>query len=198
MGAYLSSLTSIIYEDYSWSRLQITQQTYEKILRIHGVFSCVLDYVRAFGIRFDDDSNIRNDYQISLPKSPGTKCPEICYNIQYVEKHGRSSGYPWSLRQVGVYQKHDLNSHRSRWILLHPSSYIRDEMERWMKNTQAERSGSMNNVLRLHPLILFWTSRNWTEYIEDHRSELKEIVRPLQHPRYSIANHPTGRESVLL
>jgi hypothetical protein len=102
---------------------------------------------------------------------------EFCYNLRYVEKNDRNRGNQWSLRQTGVYQRVDLKCHRSTWILLQPSNYVRKRLEENLKHQKKGSCSFEENPMILHTLFLSAAESNWREYIADLQSQLDVLVR---------------------
>jgi hypothetical protein len=80
-----------------------------------------------------------------------------------VEKNGRDWGSPWSLRQTAVYQRFDVKSRKSVWILMQPSKHIRH----WLENNLLGIGKSDESFMLLHILFLSSMEENWTDYLED-------------------------------
>lgn len=95
---------------------------------------------------------------------------EICYNILYVEKHGRSLNDPWSLRQMGVYHHLRNSLQTSGWILLNPADRTKSQVKEFFE----PRSDRCH--LALHAKFLLSMACNWTEYIEYLGAELRKHV----------------------
>ncbi|KAI9785127.1 MAG: hypothetical protein M1839_000765 [Geoglossum umbratile] len=161
----------IIRQEYSWGRFKITWETFQMILKFQNVFTPFLDFVQAFGFKVDEDHKIWDGYHASfsggLKVGVGYTRYELCYNIRYVEKNGRNSGDPWSLRQIGVYQQWKPDSRNSTWILLHPSENIHKRLHEIMGKMPLKSESPM----LLHILFLSSTAYNWGDYIEDLRSQ---------------------------
>ena len=108
---------------------------------------------------------------------------EICYNIKYVNRNGRPKGDPWSLRQIGVYEKHNLKTGQSLWIVIQPS----ERACRRFKEGLVARSalhGSECAVMLVHAALLIGASRDWGEYLEELNEEIQGMV--------CLPSHKTG------
>lgn len=178
---------SIIKQQYSWGPLNITLQTFKKILECHKVPSNFLYFAHAFGRKLNDDQHIRDGYDLSTSSRSGVEVTNFCYNVQYFEKNGRVDSPPWSLRQVGVYQQCNIQGGRSCWILLNPSEYLRARVEQTLRDGPDDEN-TKHSALILHLALLSATSRNWLQYMEDLQTEIKELVRP------PLATLPAGTE----
>ena len=59
---------SIIRQQDTYSRLNITLKLFQKLSSIHGIFSPFQDFLRAFGHREDDDESIRGGFRSRVVK----------------------------------------------------------------------------------------------------------------------------------
>lgn len=82
----------------------------------------------------------------------------MCYNIRYVELNGRNNGDPWSLRQIGVYEKINLETQSSYWILLQPSSAALQNLEDHLRSRKHSLK-SVETSMSTHIVLLFTSSR---------------------------------------
>jgi hypothetical protein len=60
---------SIIRQEYSWGRFQITLDTFQKLLIYEGVFPAFLDCVHAFGFKIDEDEKVWDGFRTYIPGS---------------------------------------------------------------------------------------------------------------------------------
>ena len=97
---------------------------------------------------------------------------EICYKIQYVERNGRNRGDPWSLRQVGVYQKSSLESGRSIWIFARLPNILRARLQQNLR----EAVGRDQSPMKFHAILISVIGRNWAAYVEDLHLQLADLV----------------------
>ena len=100
----------------------------------------------------------------------------MCYNIRFVELNERDSGDPWSLRQMGVYEKFKFQSRSSKWILLQPSPAALQALEDGLRS-RGHDLHSFTNSMSLHTRLLFTSSRQWPDYIDYLRAQLERLVR---------------------
>lgn len=106
---------------------------------------------------------------------------EICYNIRYASKNGRSTGSPWSLRHTAVYEHHDLTSGSSRWIVVQPSDSVKARMIEYLgsdfftASMKTEKAARLD-PLRFHSAVFVSAERDWRDYINDLENELKLLV----------------------
>lgn len=101
-----------------------------------------------------------------------TTLTEICYKIQYVERNKRNRGDPWSLRQVGIYQKSSLESGRSVWIFTRLPNILRARLQQNL----TEAAGRDQSPMKFHAILISVIGRNWAAYIEDLYSQLADLV----------------------
>lgn len=93
---------------------------------------------------------------------------ELCYNLRYVQKSGRET-HPWSVRQMGVYQKFDFNESSSTWIFLQPTCQVK------------RLAIAMPNQRTRHPLdthisILSSTTEAWRWYLKELDQTIRSLV----------------------
>jgi hypothetical protein len=110
-----------------------------------------------------------------------TPLTEICYKIQYVERNGRNRGDPWSLRQVGIYQKSSFESGRSIWIFAQLPNILRARLQQTLREAAEQDQSPM----KFHAILFSVIGRNWTAYIEDLYSQVAELVSLAQSFRLS-------------
>lgn len=94
---------------------------------------------------------------------------EFGYILRCFEKHGRPGlNWPWSLRQMFVYQKFDIQDQKSVWIVIQPFQDCKAAIE--------ERVVEDMHPMNLHPLLLHLGLRDWRWYLNDIRQALLPIV----------------------
>ncbi|EPS37252.1 hypothetical protein H072_9064 [Dactylellina haptotyla CBS 200.50] len=164
-----SNTLFVIPQEHSWSRLKITEAAFGSLVGFIDVFPQFLDLVSAFGTKTSEDERLVHGWRsCSEQQTCLQKQHELCYNIQYVEKHGRKLQDPWSVRQVGVYHQLCENVEQSRWLLLGPMQSLLSSL----KNTIASEANSC--YLTIHAALLLSTSTGWPEYIEYLKTELQK------------------------
>ncbi|KAL2011099.1 hypothetical protein VTN00DRAFT_3817 [Thermoascus crustaceus] len=164
----LTLSSSLVGQRHSWARLQVTHETFRRILAFHKVFPPFCDIIHAYGQRVKEDSETWDSFH----RHVRTDCRqyELCYDLRYFERNGRAGEFPWSLRQTGVYQQLDLSTGRSVWILLKPSDS--------MKKTLEENLESLadNNLPLLHHTVFIAASlRSWRDYLAHLDTELQRL-----------------------
>lgn len=101
---------------------------------------------------------------------------EFCYNIKYITRNNRTQGDPWSLRQTGIYEKYDVDTGRSTWIVLSPSDRAYRLLQRSHTMTQPDSRDSGIPVMSLHAALLNASAHEWGQYLEDIRNEIQRLV----------------------
>lgn len=150
----------------------------------HDIFAPFLNVVHSFGVKADVDENVWDGFYAALsPESSkdGGKdgCPEkveLCYNIRYVEKHGRQQSCRWSLRQFGIYQSFNPATRHQILIFIQPPDSIYQYLKRHINTPEAtDDRGIGLHPISIHAANLSRALNNWDEYIEDLRSELMQL-----------------------
>lgn len=195
---------SIIPQKYSWGQLSITQEACQKILSWHHVFASYLDVIHSFGFKksANDDILRRQSYHGYVSAGLNTRRPylygisvlsqlsypclmptsELCYIVQYVEENGRNRGDPWSLRQTGVYEQKDVETGKSVWIILQPSSSTQQCLEQGLQALVQDTLGqNSSSPMLLHLIFLLATADNWVGYIKHLHSQADEMVSQTHH-----------------
>lgn len=169
------------------------------MLACHTVFHPFLDCLHGFGFKTEEDYRIWDGFHVLISDRGMEEraschygmpylwklfdyivnldfCTELCYNIRYVERNGRGTGDPWSLRQTGIYQKYYPAAKRSVWILLEPSKTLQERLRTILNSKRSDSDVGERSPMLLHTLILFMTASNWGSYLDDLDSEVKALV----------------------
>jgi hypothetical protein len=191
------SFISLLLQEFSWSNLRITHQTFQKIISHHSIFAPFLDVVLAYGSRTQEDekcwdgchSRVCEEEQevehsqrfgkasyLASESLTDSNDQEFCYNLRYVERNGRNQGNPWSLRQTGVYHSYDRKSQKSIWIILQPSTFVLENIEHFVRSLTQDDFLSRGAYILLHCFILSSMEKNWRDYIEDLQARLNNLV----------------------
>ncbi|KAH7136338.1 hypothetical protein EDB81DRAFT_801965 [Dactylonectria macrodidyma] len=177
----------IIRQNNSWSKTCVKQETFEKIISRHDVFPPFLDALHSFGLKTDVDEKVWDGFHASVSRrscdrsdktadSLGQGKLNLCYNLRYVEKHGRPSSSLWSLRQVGVYHSFDPTSNQETIILLQPPDSIYKYLKQSYTSSNIQDCGHHHqHPMDFHVAVLLRTLNNWDEYIEDLRGDLIQL-----------------------
>lgn len=89
----------------------------------------------------------------TLKGTPSDRCPDISYQLQYVEENHRSRDRPWSIRHTGVYHHHSPKNTFDLFILLNPmdESILEQQLTAY---TQPHFSQHMLASICAHPMRL--------------------------------------------
>jgi hypothetical protein len=72
-----ADLESFIHQRSSWSHLEISLESFRKLLTFHRVSSFFLDYVHAFGSKVtDEDDPFFSSYDVSMPDTLNAELQE--------------------------------------------------------------------------------------------------------------------------
>jgi len=123
----------------------------------------------------------------SLMLSELTNPADICYNFRYVEQNGRTTGNPWSLRQIGVYEKYDSLKDVSIWILISASETAREALDDIKLTNQPVDSRCLTETNMFHAVLIAAVSREWRKYLEHLQVELDILVSPHHSAFYCYA-----------
>jgi len=100
---------------------------------------------------------------------------EFCHKTKYISRNGRAEGDTWSIRQTGIYEKRNMNTGQSVWILLQPSERVHRRLREGF--VARSRSGTSNQmVTTLHAALLIAAHREWAEYLVDINGEVQHLV----------------------
>ena len=103
--------------------------------------------------------------------------PEFCYNVKYVARNGRPQRNPWSIRQTGIYERHNLHTGESVWIILEPSERAHRRLKEATTSRHLSGGKTRATCMALHAAILIASGREWGEYLEDLRGQMQQLVR---------------------
>ncbi|KAL3461778.1 hypothetical protein BJX64DRAFT_151707 [Aspergillus heterothallicus] len=170
-----SGLVITIPQEYSWGRLCITDSAFQALTKSLKPFGPFLELVGTFGFRTNADERPFHGWRgCALADECQAEKHELCYNIQYVERHGRELKDPWSLRQTGVYHQYSGQLGSPRWVVINPSAKLGHDIIGHV-GIATEDSISRSDSVKtwsLHAELLFKLGSNWTEYVEYLASEL--------------------------
>jgi len=97
---------------------------------------------------------------------------ELCYNFRYVAANGRSTGFPWSIRQTTVYQRLDMSTGCSNWILIQPERTVKKRFQEVSRSC----SGVLSKQMDPHLVFLFAALSDWKPFIGYLRTILQGLV----------------------
>ncbi|KAE8449686.1 hypothetical protein EG329_007461 [Mollisiaceae sp. DMI_Dod_QoI] len=100
---------------------------------------------------------------------------ELCYILKYVEMDaGSSSLVPWSIRQMVIYQKLDMNTQETTCIIIQPSADVRRRKDEVAESTKSCQDLS-EHWTSLHSLLLGTLNRNWASYLKCLDIEVEKL-----------------------
>lgn len=103
--------------------------------------------------------------------------PEFCYNVKYIARNDRPQRNPWSIRQTGVYERRNLHTGESVWIILQPSERAHRRLKEATGSPHFSRGKASASCIALHVAILIASGREWGEYLEELRGQMQQLVR---------------------
>ena len=101
---------------------------------------------------------------------------EFCYNIKHIDRNDRPERNPWSIRQVGVYERFDVITGQSVWIILRPSKRVNRRLQEVLALQRTTSDRSTGAIVFLHAAILIAAGREWGEYLEELREQIQRLV----------------------
>ena len=82
--------------------------------------------------------------------------------------NGRTNYDPYSIRQIGIYHKYLGSDESSVWLLLRPTTAIKERLRSLLLTT--------NNPMSVHIILLSSTVMYWDEYLEFLEKRLEGYV----------------------
>ncbi|KAF9738813.1 hypothetical protein PMIN06_004535 [Paraphaeosphaeria minitans] len=152
----------------SYSRLQITKELFEELLRCCHVFPRFNEYVIGFGAR-DSETEVgpppltfRPLCEIRSNRYHGFECSYILRYIECTNRTGSKS--TWSLRQFAVYHRYKPKSGRacSTWILVGASQRTERRLDDY---TRSIDDLSASNPFELHATFMETAISSWRPYL---------------------------------
>ncbi|KAF1960379.1 hypothetical protein CC80DRAFT_292804 [Byssothecium circinans] len=159
-----------IRQRHSFSRLQITKDLFEQLLRSCHVFPRFHEYVIGLGLKNSDSEvippplhyrplthRLENSYH-------GFECS---YLLRYVEHTNRSGGrHPYSLRQFAVYHRYKPRPQTgcSTWIIVGSSGRTERRLDEFTRSVEDLMS---SNPFELHVIFLNTAIASWMPYLGD-------------------------------
>jgi len=102
---------------------------------------------------------------------PG-KNTEIAYTYRYVINNGRIEGPRWSVRQTAVYQKMNMETGCSTWILIQPNDFALNQF----KAMSLLSPDDSEQPMAPHLAFLSAAQMDWKMYIGQLRLSLQKLV----------------------
>ncbi|KAF2474441.1 uncharacterized protein BDR25DRAFT_122021 [Lindgomyces ingoldianus] len=156
----------LIPQRYSWDYLTISENGLRQLLDFFGVFPAFIDVLCAFGKSTSETSD-------SLGGCYGHQqgnVSELCYLAKNVEKHGREgSDEPWSIRQLGLYHRHEPEN--DTFIILNPMISFQQRL----KDAQA-KTGAAPTWRDIHMLAISHATWQWRWYLSFWETKLSQLV----------------------
>ncbi|KAF2110565.1 hypothetical protein BDV96DRAFT_195472 [Lophiotrema nucula] len=162
-----------ISQKTSWSHLEVSAETMQKLLISYSVPIYFLEALYAFGAKVtgDDDPHFNFCKTRVLSKFDGRNEEDydICYLIRRYELHGRSAlKNPWSLRQTLVYQRFHSQSRSSTWIFVQLFKECRMMFQNMLSSTTHNKG-----TTEFHKILLESTLAGWRWYLNYLRVSLE-------------------------
>ncbi|KAF2797930.1 hypothetical protein K505DRAFT_126262 [Melanomma pulvis-pyrius CBS 109.77] len=155
---------------HSHSRIKVTKEIFEQLLRSCHVFPRFNEYIIGFGLK-NSESEIGPPPLKFRPlcnsNSNSYQGFECSYILRYVEFTNRSGGKdPWSLRQFAIYHRFKPKSdHRcSTWILVGASQRTEVRLDHYTRSID-DLTGT--NPFELHVIFLDTAIASWRPYLVD-------------------------------
>ena len=102
------------------------------------------------------------------------RATELHYTLRYVEKHSRDIKNPWSMRQMAVCHRANIDKQFSSWILVHAGHDLQESL--CVKTDKYPPDEVEDRAATVHLTILHFAARNWSAYLDYLSSEFKQIV----------------------
>ncbi|VBB80318.1 Putative protein of unknown function [Podospora comata] len=145
-----------------------------------------MNLARNFGVKSSpkDEMHIaltmRNSWtqqNLSNPvEQEKTYVTEVCYNVRYFARNGRTEKAPWSERQVGIYHRLSERPTLSQWITIQMPEKIRSHFEDILTNRSSTDEDRLERHLSCHVVLFFGLARDWRDYLCFLESLLKISV----------------------
>jgi hypothetical protein len=105
-----------------------------------------------------------------------TGTTELCYNLRFVQHNGRTEGDPWSLRQIGVYQKYEGTTRRSVWIFISASDVPQQAIEAVRQSNAFDLEPRLSGIVAFHAALLETAALEWHTYLESLNAQIELLV----------------------
>ena len=177
---------SFIFQATSWSRLKITFPMFASLCCYLSLRPSFLDLLTTFGYRTSDTDNYYNsiwrghsytgDSETTQPTydviQTQVSSIDTCYNIRYVDMHGKQKPDPWSFRNLAVHQSFNKTSSRSDWVFVNLPSPVLAHIELLANKSE----GHQLCPLAPHLYILAYCVSKWRWYLNYIDVMCEEIV----------------------
>lgn len=119
-------------------------------------------------------------HAIAFESPRSLTCIDICYNVRFVEQHGRDGlKDPWSFRQTAVYHSYDYERKACSWVFIQLPKALRARLTREAKPFPP---------LLIHLLIQHYCASEWRWYI-NYLSDLVSKMVSMLRNNYAIITH---------
>lgn len=159
----------------------MTKQTFKHLIAQFAPCQYFVDLIRAFGARLDDDQRVVHGYRWWF--GPNHPNEEFGYNMRFFERNNHPSGCPWSLRQTGIYQKLNISTQQSTWMILQPSAKLSAMIERYLQTPFKTRTNSLTRTTHMHMAIISCLIQTWLGYTDYLYCQLEELSEKAYHSR---------------
>ncbi|KAJ4175238.1 hypothetical protein NW754_005658 [Fusarium falciforme] len=172
-----------ITKRHSWSRILITRELLLRIISHYSIFLSFLRLVRLFGARLSEGNPSGGFFYRTWSAEPFSSSDdslhkpctgyELHYTLRYVEKHSRNMKIPWSMRQMAVCHRANIDNQFSSWILVHAGHDLKESL--CARTDEYLSDGVEDRAATVHLTILHFAARNWSAYLDYLSSEFKQI-----------------------
>ncbi|RPB05736.1 hypothetical protein L873DRAFT_1661523 [Choiromyces venosus 120613-1] len=178
--AWRLTLASSITPGNSWAKLPITEEMLRKLLTFYKVSPDFLRVVQFFGRqtreRISSSAAFRYLFK-AKERDPTAYVSEICIRMVHVEKHGRfdpdtPNDDPWSVRQIGCYQRFDYEDSSSVCIHIRPPKDVKSRLLGALGKGRFSKGSEHLSPMSLHLAFVTTAMQNWQAYVEYLESEL--------------------------
>ncbi|OJJ54992.1 hypothetical protein ASPSYDRAFT_93021 [Aspergillus sydowii CBS 593.65] len=160
----------------SWKPLNITGDMFREIVDIAGASSDLLELPLSF---FKKTIALEEGFSSGPVVRHNADSIEIIYIMKYAfEKSAQEKEKdPWVLRQTGVYQKYELATKNSTWVLLHPTANCRfqSRLESFLQSP-SQRDCLHGNPLLVHNILFGSFISAWRDYIKHLEGRMLPIA----------------------
>lgn len=171
---YRCDIVYIIHQRHSRDRLRVKHETFMKILSGLCVYPYFTETLFEFGLRTKANDDLCNHFHWRRSGKKGD-IAEISYIIRFFERNSWGEGNPWSLRQTAIYHRLHLSSADGCWILVKPSPDFQGLLKEKLEALHSNINPASHRHITIHVLALYFTLRNWRDFLTDHTSRLSQI-----------------------
>ncbi|KAL2054284.1 hypothetical protein ABVK25_005425 [Lepraria finkii] len=136
-------------------------------------------YLQAFGQKDYARDEGFSGFNMSMSRNAAGEPTRIecCYMLKYVELHDDEEPTinPWTIRQVVIYQKFDLQSLESSHIFVRLSKAMAEELHDALQINKDRGRELVGRWDRIHILYLRTLNENWRQYINYLDEEVSKI-----------------------